>query len=681
MEREHRRRAVSPGEKRPGNGWKRAAGILAAGVVFCTTYALILPAMTAERQASCGMEEHTHTEECFEDGVQVCGKEEHTHTEECYRKSSGITVGVVVGPQKEEEKKEDAQAPAAGSQEPGPEGGTAGVEPQAPEQQAQGAEGGELSQPAQGTESQKPGAEGEALSQPAQGAEGQTPEQQPEPVTLTGDPWEDAVAAAQAREGLREDGRAFIHAVFETAGIQGMPDPLDGEGACKGYADWAAEVRAAGLYREATSIPREGSVVFLDQEADGTLGREDERIDHAGVIVSVRTREKTNEETGETETALRDIMVLTDNADGEIGSCFYSMEDAAGLNVVAGYAALPGTEPEETQGPTETEAVTEESETETEAVTESQTEESETETEAITESQTEESETETEIITEDQIEESETETEAITEDQTEDMTEEQTETTTENQTEIVTERLTEKTEEQSESIMEAREAQSESAPGESEPQSETLTESAPDGEEPLPLPEGYYMAKQLTVTKNMTDAGGNAVTSDETFYAGIFTDAAFTQLADNVSQNIIPLPMGGQSAVSRTAELMLTEADETVFYVTEVDAGGTPVQRLGGFGYDMTVSNMVLTLSQDSEDPEVTIINALPEETKQEMNPQTEQKTDASEANIVPQDAKSVKTGDETPILPFLMAMILAAAVIRLLSARRRKRREDETQN
>ncbi len=381
------------------------------------------------------------------------------------------------------------------------------------------------------------------------------------------------------------------------------------------------------------------------------------------------------------------------------------------------------TEESETETEAITESQTEESETETETMTEEQTEESETETEAMmeaeteeqteaeteaedqteamteeqteaeteaedqteaeteTEEQTEESETETEIITEDQIEESETETEAITEDQTEDMTEEQTETTTENQTEIVTERLTEKTEEQSESIMEAREAQSESAPGESEPQSETLTESAPDGEEPLPLPEGYYMAKQLTVTKNMTDAGGNAVTSDETFYAGIFTDAAFTQLADNVSQNIIPLPMGGQSAVSRTAELMLTEADETVFYVTEVDAGGTPVQRLGGFGYDMTVSNMVLTLSQDSEDPEVTIINALPEETKQEMNPQTEQKTDASEANIVPQDAKSVKTGDETPILPFLMAMILAAAVIRLLSARRRKRREDETQN
>lgn len=32
------------------------------------------------------MEEHTHTEECFQDDELVCGKEEHQHTEDCYEK-------------------------------------------------------------------------------------------------------------------------------------------------------------------------------------------------------------------------------------------------------------------------------------------------------------------------------------------------------------------------------------------------------------------------------------------------------------------------------------------------------------------------------------------------------------------------------------------------------------------
>lgn len=54
-------------------------------VVFCTVYALILPAITLERKTVCGQEEHSHTEECYSsDGQLTCGKTEHTHTESCY---------------------------------------------------------------------------------------------------------------------------------------------------------------------------------------------------------------------------------------------------------------------------------------------------------------------------------------------------------------------------------------------------------------------------------------------------------------------------------------------------------------------------------------------------------------------------------------------------------------------
>lgn len=68
--------------------WRKAVSILACVVVFCTVYALILPAVTMEKTAYCGKEEHTHTEDCYEKQL-ICGKEEgegaHQHSDDCYR--------------------------------------------------------------------------------------------------------------------------------------------------------------------------------------------------------------------------------------------------------------------------------------------------------------------------------------------------------------------------------------------------------------------------------------------------------------------------------------------------------------------------------------------------------------------------------------------------------------------
>ena len=68
--------------------WKKVVAVLAGVAVFATTYALILPAITLEGDAACGIEEHVHSEEagCYET-VLSCGLEEgeeHTHTDECY---------------------------------------------------------------------------------------------------------------------------------------------------------------------------------------------------------------------------------------------------------------------------------------------------------------------------------------------------------------------------------------------------------------------------------------------------------------------------------------------------------------------------------------------------------------------------------------------------------------------
>lgn len=44
---------------------KKITMILASAVVFCTTYALILPAITMERDTICGLEAHIHDETCY----------------------------------------------------------------------------------------------------------------------------------------------------------------------------------------------------------------------------------------------------------------------------------------------------------------------------------------------------------------------------------------------------------------------------------------------------------------------------------------------------------------------------------------------------------------------------------------------------------------------------------------
>lgn len=80
--------------------WRSAVLALAAVVVFCTTYALILPAITMAQQTYCGMEEHRHGDECYET-VLLCDKEfdvvqpeGHIHTATCYDYEEVLTCGL-----------------------------------------------------------------------------------------------------------------------------------------------------------------------------------------------------------------------------------------------------------------------------------------------------------------------------------------------------------------------------------------------------------------------------------------------------------------------------------------------------------------------------------------------------------------------------------------------------------
>lgn len=81
------------------HAWQRVVFGAACVVVFCTVYALILPAITMEEQVFCGLQEHTHGDTCYEQHL-ICTIEEgivpHTHSPECWEMQSVLSCNEIV---------------------------------------------------------------------------------------------------------------------------------------------------------------------------------------------------------------------------------------------------------------------------------------------------------------------------------------------------------------------------------------------------------------------------------------------------------------------------------------------------------------------------------------------------------------------------------------------------------
>lgn len=52
-------------ERKKWKRWQKVVSVMGALVVFCTAYALILPAVTMGKETYCGQEEHQHNEDCY----------------------------------------------------------------------------------------------------------------------------------------------------------------------------------------------------------------------------------------------------------------------------------------------------------------------------------------------------------------------------------------------------------------------------------------------------------------------------------------------------------------------------------------------------------------------------------------------------------------------------------------
>ena len=62
-------------ERKKRRRYKEMVSILVIAVMFSVIFVLAMPASTLEKEAYCGIEEHVHTDECYE-RVLVCGYEE-----------------------------------------------------------------------------------------------------------------------------------------------------------------------------------------------------------------------------------------------------------------------------------------------------------------------------------------------------------------------------------------------------------------------------------------------------------------------------------------------------------------------------------------------------------------------------------------------------------------------------
>jgi hypothetical protein len=190
----------------------------------------------------------------------------------------------------------------------------------------------------------------------------------------------------------------------------------------------------------------------------------------------------------------------------------------------------------------------------------------------------------------------------------------------------------------------------------------------------MEIPEGFYKAADLTITKQVRNADGSPKNTDEVFYAGIFDDPEFTTLSQHVEAQIVELDLAGGSEVSQTIEIELPLGEGYTLYVTEVNEDGVPVSSDAAFAYTVTMDNSEVVLGEENLSASVTIIN----QEKPAATP-TETPTPAPTATPTPETEQTpgVKTGDDTPVDFYLMLFGMAAVV--MVFAADRRRREKNT--
>ena len=185
-------------------------------------------------------------------------------------------------------------------------------------------------------------------------------------------------------------------------------------------------------------------------------------------------------------------------------------------------------------------------------------------------------------------------------------------------------------------------------------------------------PDGFYKIATLNVTKKLLGADGNALESDEIFYAGIFDDKECTTLSTRTEKNILTLDLAGGSTVSESTQAVVIPDESFTLYVAETDAEGNLVGGTDGFRYAVTVENGNVLFDENNLNAEVTIINQEQPEATPTVTPE-----ETITPTPTPGTSTGVKTGDDTPIGFYMALFFVAALAIEETTRRRRKKEQD----
>ncbi|MCC8066980.1 MAG: prealbumin-like fold domain-containing protein [Clostridiales bacterium] len=117
------------------------------------------------------------------------------------------------------------------------------------------------------------------------------------------------------------------------------------------------------------------------------------------------------------------------------------------------------------------------------------------------------------------------------------------------------------------------------------------------------LPSGYRYTGTLTFTLNVTDSSGTAEAVTDTFYAGIFRSADYSD-----TPTVVQLNLQNASTVTVRRRILLSGENDTTYYIAEVDSAGNRITDDSDFSYTVTVDSPTVTITKGSNQT-VTITN------------------------------------------------------------------------
>jgi hypothetical protein len=203
----------------------------------------------------------------------------------------------------------------------------------------------------------------------------------------------------------------------------------------------------------------------------------------------------------------------------------------------------------------------------------------------------------------------------------------------------------------------------------------------------IDLPAGFAYRAAVDVTKNVVSVDGDTISTDDVFYAGIFTseteETPMTVMAlQNNGTVTIEVPLGGANG-----------DEEVTYYVYETDENGQKIDQ-ENFAYTISGEGSV-TLNKTQNEQQITITNEAIEtnvdenteinggeeieeepESEVENETQKDKSSDSSTTSTpktVSQFVQAVSTGDATAMLVYFFLFAIAIAGIVVIVRRKKK--------